>query len=121
MTFELVNSGGIVQANVDAFTLVTATDGGTRPCITSFTSVDSGVWEVELQAVADTSYEFRSSTDLIFAPGTLVENLSQGSAGDPGAINNANSSRITTDSSGLARVRLNLAGDAVFIRAQVPF
>ena len=119
VTFEVVApDASLGQANVDFLTLVNATGGGTVPCITSFTPVDTGVWEVELQAVADTSYEFRSSTDLMFAPGTLVENLSQGSDGDPGAINSANSSRVTTDSSGLARVRLNLTGDAVFIRAQ---
>ena len=118
VTFEMESPGTIIQANVDAFTLVTATGGATEPCITSFTPVDTGVWEIELEALADTSYQFRSTTDLIFASGTLIENLSQGSDGDPGAINSADSSSVTTDSDGLARVRFSFTGDVLFIRAE---
>jgi hypothetical protein len=88
------------------------------PNITTFTAIGGGVWELTLVGNANTHYEFRSSTTLEFNPGTLVENLTQGDAGDPGTVGGTNNSVLTTDGSGDATVRLVLTGDPRnFVRA----
>lgn len=86
--------------------------------ITSFEAVAAGLWEVMLAGEPATAYEFRASAVLDFNPGTLVENLTQGDAGDPGTIGGPNGSVVTTDGGGMAVVRVNLTGNANFIRAQ---
>jgi hypothetical protein len=88
------------------------------PRITSITSVGGGVWELALKGDASTTYEFRSSTTLEFAPGTQVVSLM---AGVPavGAISGTNNEIVTTDGSGDATVRMTLTGNpADFVRAQ---
>jgi hypothetical protein len=91
---------------------------GPAPRITSFVGLGGGLWELTLEGAPDTEYEFRSSTTLEFAPGTLVENLTQGDPGDPGSIGGTNNSGVTTNGSGLAVVRLVLTGSpADFVRA----
>ncbi|MCF7731442.1 MAG: immune inhibitor A [Akkermansiaceae bacterium] len=90
-----------------------------RPEITSFRSLGGGDWELTLKGAANTAYEFRSSTTLDFNPGTLVENLTQGDAGDPGATGGTNNSMLFTDGNGDGTVRLALTGNpADFVRAQ---
>ena len=84
--------------------------------ITSFTSVGGGVWEVELSGEAGGQYVFYSDPDLVFDPGTLVENLTQGANGTVGGTNN---SVLTLDGNGLGVVQLTLSGNPRdFIRAQ---
>ncbi len=89
------------------------------PAITSFTPVGGNIWEADLRADRDTSFEFRSSATLDFTPGTLVENLTQGQPGtDPGIIGGTNHNRITTGPNGNAKVRMPLAGNPQdFVRA----
>ena len=89
------------------------------PVITSITAIGGGLYQLALLGVADTGYEFRSSTVLEFDPGTRVENLAPG---DPavGTIGGDNDSVLTTDSNGDATVRMMLAGPANFVRAQIP-
>ena len=90
------------------------------PKINSFTSVGSGIWELTLTGTPGKTFEFRSSTTLTFNPGTLVENLTQGTPGtDPGTIGGTNNSRVTTDGSGNAKVRFALSGSpSDFVRAE---
>lgn len=71
----------------------------TTIAITSFTAVGGGIWETMLEGQAETAYEFRSAADLVFDPGTLVENLTQGDPGDPGTISGTNNSLLITDAS----------------------
>ena len=49
--------------------------------ITSITAVGGGLWELTLTGEPDTRYEFRSSPDLAFNPGTLVQGLVQAKPG----------------------------------------
>jgi hypothetical protein len=88
------------------------------PAITSFTSIGSGVWELTLTGNAATGYEFHSSPDLSFSPGTLVTSLSQANpAGDPGTVTGGN--LLTTDGAGNGKVRMTLTGNpSDFVRAQ---
>jgi hypothetical protein len=88
--------------------------------ISSITAVGGGVWELSLIGPAGVTCEFRSSTTLDFIPGTLVENLTQGNPGsDPGTIGGPNNSRVTTNGSGNATVRMSLTGNpSDFVRAQ---
>jgi lysophospholipase L1-like esterase len=89
--------------------------------ITSFSPVAVNTWELTLEADPGTLYEFRSSPDLSFNPGTLIENLTQGNPGtDPGTITGTNSEFVTTNGAGLATVRVTLAGPKNFVRAQEP-
>lgn len=89
------------------------------PQITSITSIGGGVWELTLKANPNTAFEFRSSTTLNFNPGALVENLTHGDPGDAGTISGTNNNVLTTDGSGVGKVRLMLSGDpADFVRAQ---
>jgi hypothetical protein len=87
--------------------------------ITSITAVGGGVWELTLTGEPDTRYEFRSSPDLAFNPGTLVQGLvQQNPATDPGVISGTGSEYVTTDGSGAAVVRMSLGGPRNFVRAQ---
>jgi hypothetical protein len=91
------------------------------PRITSFTSVGPDLWELTLEGQGETAYEFRSSTDLVFDPGTLVENLSQGDeTNDPGTVGGTGNSLLTTNSDGNGTVRMMLTGPRNFILAQLP-
>ncbi len=89
-----------------------------QPFITSFTSVGGQSWELTLSANPNTGYQFHSSVDLTFNPGTLVTTLSQANpAGDPGTVTGGNT--LTTDGTGHGKVRLVLTGDpADFVRAR---
>jgi hypothetical protein len=88
--------------------------------ITSITGIGGGVWELKLVGKPDTRYEFRSSPDLDFAPGALIQELVQGNpASDAGTISGPNSEFVTTDSNGDAVVRVSLAGPRNFVRAQI--
>lgn len=87
--------------------------------ITSFTEVGGGVWELTLAGAAGADYEFRSSTDLNFDPGALVESLTPGVPA-LGTIGGTNDSVLTTDGNGEGRVRMNLAGPRNFVVAEVP-
>jgi hypothetical protein len=87
--------------------------------ITSITAVGGGVWELSLIGEPDTRYEFRSSPDLAFNPGTLVQGLvQQNPAADPGVISGTGNEYVTTDINGAAVVRMSLAGPRNFVRAQ---
>ncbi len=88
--------------------------------IASFSRVGGDLWEVAIQGEPETGYEFRSSPDLDFNPGTLVENLSQGDPGDPGSIGGENNSLLITDANGDGVARVTLTGPRQFIRAQSP-
>lgn len=90
--------------------------------ITSLTKVGDTEWEVVLAGgLAETSYELRSDCALDFAPGDLIENLSQGNPGiDAGTIGGPNNSVITTDESGNATFRVTLSDSpSCFLRAQL--
>jgi hypothetical protein len=89
-----------------------------NPGITSFTAVGGGMWELTLSGQPSTKYEFRSSTTLDFTPGTLVGGLSQENPGtDPGTVDGSGTF-VTTDSNGVAKVRLTLTGEPKdFVRA----
>ncbi len=86
--------------------------------ITSFTAIGGNVWEVTLVGEATTNYNFYSSSDLTFAPGTLVSSLSQNNpAEDPGSVTGGN--LLTTDTNGDGKVRMTLGGGPKdFVRAQ---
>jgi acyl-CoA thioesterase-1 len=87
--------------------------------ITSISPVGGDIWELTLAAYPDTLYEFRSSPDLDFSPGTLIENLTQGNPGtDLGTITGLNDEWVNTDSNGKAIVRVTLTGPRNFVRAQ---
>jgi lysophospholipase L1-like esterase len=89
--------------------------------ITSFSPVAGNTWELTLEADPDSLYEFRSSPDLTFNPGTLVENLTQGNPGtDPGTIRGSHNEFVTTNGAGFATVRVTLTGPKNFVRAQEP-
>lgn len=96
-----------VAVDFDVFSL-TSEDGDIAPRIVSFSSVGGGSWDVGLAGNPSMPFEFRSSTNLVFIPGTLVENLSKGQPSDPGTVGGPNSSMVTTDDSGAAKVRMNL-------------
>ena len=87
--------------------------------ITSFAAVTGspGVFQLTLTGGNEEDYVLRSSSDLSFAPGNLVENLV---AGVPaaGTIGGTSDSVITTDTSGNATVRVTLSGSADYIRAE---
>ena len=89
-----------------------------NPQITSFTRVSGDTWEVTLEGASNTGYEFYSSTDLTFSPGTLIETLAQGDEiNDPGTVTDSN--LLTTDSEGNGKVRMTLTGDpSDFVRAE---
>jgi hypothetical protein len=87
--------------------------------ITSITAVGGGVWELTLTGEPDTRYEFRSSSDLDFTPGTLIQGLVKGNPGtDAGTIAGLNNEFVTTDGNGAAVVRVSLSGTRNFVRAQ---
>ncbi|MCH7225492.1 hypothetical protein [Haloferula sp. A504] len=87
------------------------------PFISSFALVSGDTWELTLQGAAGSSYEFRSSSTLDFAPGTLVESLAQGDAvNDPGTVTGGN--LLTLDNNGEGKVRMTLTGPRNFVRAQ---
>jgi len=86
--------------------------------ITSITGVGGGIWQLTVVGRPDTAYEFRSSNVLGFAPGALIENLTNGipSTGDVGGPGD---SQLVTDSNGNGTVRMTLAGSSNFVRAQL--
>jgi hypothetical protein len=87
--------------------------------ITSITAVGGGLWELTLAGDPDTRYEFRSSPDLDFTPGTLIQGLVQDNpATDAGVISGPNNQFVTTDENGDAVVRVALGGPKNFVRAQ---
>jgi hypothetical protein len=86
--------------------------------VSSFTAIGGDVFELTLEGKSSAAYEFRSSTDLVFEPGTLVTDLTQGKPSDPGTIGGPNNSMVTTDGDGIATVRMNLTGSKNFVRAQ---
>ncbi|WP_338684956.1 Ig-like domain-containing protein [Haloferula helveola] len=88
--------------------------------ITSITPVGGSTWELTLQGLPDTAYEFRESANLVFDPGALVTGLTQGDPGDPGTVGGGGDRRLTTDSGGNGTVRMTLAGSRNFVRAQLP-
>jgi hypothetical protein len=101
-----------VAADFESLTL-TAEPGDIAPSIVSFSQVGDNLWELELTAEPGMPYELRSSTDLTFVPGDLIENLAQGDPGDPGdpgSIGGSGDSELTTDANGSARVRFTLTG-----------
>ena len=117
-----INQIGIARedgaaVDFDSFSL-TVEDGDVAPRILSFTSAGGGVWELFVQSNPGMPHEFRSSTDLVFNPGVLVENLAKGDPGDPGTIGGPNQSVVTTDANGVARLRMVLTGNPRnFVRA----
>jgi len=82
----------------------------TTPKITSISAIGDGIWELTLEGRSRTAYEFRSSPTLEFAPGTLVENLTQDDPGSTGTIEGPNDAALVTDSEGRGTVRINLTG-----------
>jgi hypothetical protein len=95
-----------------------AAPGDSNPTL-AIAGVSPGVWELTLAGDPGTLYEFRSSPDLDFTPGTLVEGLDQGNPGtDPGVISGANDEFVTTDGNGDAVVRVPLSGSRNFVRAE---
>jgi len=75
-------------------------------------------WIKVKEGEADIGYEFRSSTDLIFDPGTLIESLSQANPGsDPSTVTPSN--LLTTDGDDVEEVLTALSGNpAEFVRAR---
>lgn len=98
---------------------ITVGSPSTDVLISSFTEVGGGVWELTMVGAATTDYEFRSSTDLNFDPGTLVESLLPGVPA-VGTIGGSNDSVLTTDGNGDGRVRMTLAGPRNFVVVAVP-
>jgi hypothetical protein len=93
-------------------------DGDVVPRIVSFSSVGGNLWELSLAANPGMPFEFRSAANLVFNPGILVVNLSQGNPGDPGTIGGPNGSAVTTDANGNAKVRMTLTNQPrAFVRA----
>lgn len=88
--------------------------------ITSITPLGSDVYELVLTGGSETEYQFYAAADLVFNPGVLVENLSQGDeANDPGTVGGTNNSILTTDANGDGKVRVSSTGGPVdFVRAQ---
>lgn len=89
--------------------------------ITSLVPMGGNEWEVTLNGRAGTDYQIVSDSTLNFAPGLLIENLSQSNPDvDSGAIGGPNDSVVTTDGSGRATVRVQLSGGTSdFLRAQL--
>lgn len=88
--------------------------------ITSFTLIDqeSDHWQVALVGAATTPYVFRSSANLDFPSGTLIENLSPGVPAF-GTIGGPHNRIVTTDANGNATVRMTLTGNpSDFVRAE---
>lgn len=109
-------SGGVTHLNSYQVRFVPDT---TAPKITSFTAVGVGLWELRLKGNPSTAYEFRSTPDLNFSPGTPVTNLVQGNpATDPGDVGGLNNSQLTTDATGVGVARVALSGPRHFIRGQ---
>lgn len=89
--------------------------------VQSLDPIGGNQWEVSITGRPGTDYTLRSDPTLNFAPGILLENLTQANPGsDPGEIGGANNSVVTTDSSGRATVQINLSGGAIdFVRVQL--
>ena len=89
--------------------------------VQSLSPLGGDQWELSITGRPGIDYILRSDPTLNFAPGTLIENLTQENPGaDPGDIGGANNSVITLDSSGRATVRATLSGGAVdFVRVQL--
>jgi len=122
--FHAWRIGVMGQTNGDdfAFDNLTVTSNSTPGDdlnITSFASVDGSpdTWQLALKGRQSTSYILRTSTNLAFDAGSLVENLDPGVPAS-GSIGGANDSVVTTDVSGNATVRLLLTGPRAFVRAE---
>lgn len=75
---------------------------------------------IPLEGEPNTTYEFRSAADLVFNPGTLIENLVPGST-PAGTIGGPNNSLLTTDGNGKGTAQVTLTGPTRdFVRAQTP-
>ena len=97
---------------------VTVLSPAADPRIVSITPVGGGIWELQVLGAANTNYEFRSSPDLSFAPGALLQNFAPGTPAI-GTISGTNNSILTTSSEGKGTVRVNLSGSSSnFVRAQ---
>jgi hypothetical protein len=108
-----------VAADFDSFRLTEVDAAEIPPRIVSFSRIGGNLWELELLGNPGMPFQFRSSTNLIFSPGNLVQNLTQGTPGDSGTISGPNQSIVTTDPNGNARVRLFLSGNASdFVRGE---
>ncbi|MEM0896137.1 MAG: hypothetical protein AAGJ79_04560 [Verrucomicrobiota bacterium] len=87
--------------------------------ITSISPVGGGVFELTLSGAVSMDYLFRSTSNLDFSSGSVVENLTQGNPSDPGTIGGTNDSVVTTDSNGDATVRMTLTGSTkLYVRAE---
>lgn len=88
------------------------------PRITSINAVGGGVWELTLEGDAGTDYQFYSSADLTFNPGTLIDSLTQANPSeDAGTVTSGD--LLTTDANGDGKVRLILGGATRdFVRAE---
>lgn len=105
---------------IDNLSVLGTVAGGAGMRITSFTGLGGDLWEVTVQGSPHTVVEFRSSPELDFNPGLLLENLVQGDTADPGAVGGPNNSMLVTDETGLGVVRVTLTGERNFLRAQAP-
>lgn len=103
---------------IDNLAILGTVSGGPEIRITSFVGLGGDLWEVAVQGRPLTAYELRSTPDLDFNPGLLMENLIQGDPDDPGSIGGSNDSLLVTDSNGLGMARVTLTGDRNFVRVQ---
>jgi len=89
--------------------------------VRSISPLGGDQWELSLTGRPGVGYILRSDPTLNFAPGTLIEDLTQENPGaDPGVIGGTNNSVITLDSGGRATVRVTLSGGAIdFVRVQI--
>jgi len=88
--------------------------------IKSFASIDPSLslWELILEGAENADYVFRSSSDLDFSSGDLVESLTPGVPA-VGTIGGADMSVVTTNGNGDATVRMTLSGSPKdFVRAE---
>lgn len=114
----VINAGALFKLTAAA-AFEEGEGGASGPTITSLTPVGPDLWELALTGRAETGYEFYSSTSLDFSAGTLLENLTQGDAGDAGTVGGASGNVLTTDADGNGKVRVTLTGDPTdFVRAQ---
>ena len=90
-----------------------------NPEITSITPLGDNLYELTLEGQPSTVFQFYSATDLVFDPGTLVENLAPGDV-PVGTIGGPNNSLLTTDAAGDATAQMTLTGTRNFVRAQLP-
>ena len=101
----------------ESFSISTTVEAA-DPVLTSFQPIGGGDWEVTLQAKPDSSYQLRAAADLDFSKGSVVGSLFQ-EEGAPGLIGGVDQDLVTTDSSGIARFRMNFSDFSTnFIRVE---